>query len=151
MSYLINNNIQFMQTYYRLSSKCFWSLISSINKNFVKSSEPQLTDSHGNNVFDPVEKAKLFTSVFASNSLLEDYDLEPPIASPCGYKMPPITIDHSNLFAVINGLDANKAAGPDEIPPIVIKKSVFTLLNPLCSISLTCIFIENVSIVLACC
>ena len=59
-------------------SKSFWSLANRISKNFCGSSFPPMIKNDGSIVSDPLEKANLFASMFASNSTIDDTGKTPP-------------------------------------------------------------------------
>ena len=104
-------------------NKIFWSTLNSFNSNFNKhSSLPPLVTTDGTVVSDSNSKADLLASIFERNSTLPQNDTPLPHL-PVQY--PDITnliIKTKNVREILNGLNINKSAGPDELPPIVLKR-----------------------------
>ena len=108
---------------YRHDSKCHvycdnYSLYKTINRNFASPSFPPLFHPNGSVATTATEKAEWLASLFATNSTLDDEGLNPPSYTPQTNRMSKIIFRPQ----IIKKLKSDSAAGPDDIPPILIKK-----------------------------
>jgi hypothetical protein len=103
-------------------NRVFWSTVKNFESNFYRSSVPPLTAQHGEVVTSPLEKANLLAELFAANSTLPPLDNDLPASNMNAPPMSNIRVFPDIVQKILNGLDVNKASGPDEIPPIVLKK-----------------------------
>ena len=69
------------------------------------------------------EKAESLASLFATNSTLEDKELNPPSYTPQTNLMNKIIFRPQIIKTAIQKLKSDSAAGPDDIPPILIKNA----------------------------
>ena len=103
-------------------SRPFWSMAKLISRNFSESSIPPLCSSDGSISNDPQSKANIFAAQFASNSTLDDSGKTPQNYPSSPETMPPVSFTTRKVRNILYHLDSTKAAGPDGIPPIVLKK-----------------------------
>lgn len=108
----------------------FWSLVKSVKSNFVKSSIPPLVDTAGI-IIDPRLKANLLAKKFSSNSKLDNTIQPVPNIPNTGTSMKNIYFRDRAVLKVLLSLDIHKSAGPDGIPPIVLKNCARSLVEPL--------------------
>ena len=109
------------------SSRSFWHLAKSLQRNFTVSSFPPLFRSDGTTAITSSDKASLFTQVFSNNSTLDDSGASPPTLSPSNSFLPTIKILSKDVFSALSGLDPTKACGPDGISPVVLKNCASVL------------------------
>lgn len=104
-------------------SRQFWSLAKAVGRNFVTSSFPPLNLPDGKMATTSFDKAKAFASLFASNSTIGDRvnNCDPPIPSYSSSFMKKIQFRTQQIKNIIKEMETHKSAGPDGIPPIVIK------------------------------
>ena len=104
-------------------NKIFWSTLNSFNNNFNKhSSLPPLVTTDGTVYSDSKSKADLMASVFRTNSTLPQNDTQLPLVNFQYPNIKSIIIKTKEVKSILDNLDTNKSAGPDEIPPLVIKR-----------------------------
>lgn len=103
-------------------NKIFWSTLNSFKSNFNKaSSVPPLKSPNGDLVNDPRGKANILANIFSSNSTLDDADQNVPLLNFNSPIIPALKIHTRHVQAILGELSIDKAPGPDEIPPIVLK------------------------------
>ena len=104
-------------------NKIFWSTLNCFNSNFNKhSSLPPLITTDGTVHTDSKSKADLMASIFRMNSTLPDDNVQLPQIQVQYPNIKDITIKTKDVKSILDNLDINKSAGPDEIPPLVIKR-----------------------------
>jgi len=102
--------------------KRFWSLAKKIGSNFCTSSFPSLCSDEGNLIASSREKSETFAKFFASTSTLPDTKATHPGLGSWADEMPELKISTRRVRKALSNIDTSKAVGPDNIPPIVIKK-----------------------------
>ncbi len=103
------------------NNRSFWSLAKCISRNFSEPSFPPILGQDGTLHSNPTEKANIFVKTFALNSTLDDSSKIPPFSPPIHPSMKPIQFTPTSVQKALSSLQANKASGPDKIPPIVLK------------------------------
>ena len=104
-------------------SKVYWSTLNSFKNNFAHTSSiPPLKNTDGILVSDPRGKANLLADVFSKNSTIDDTDQAVPTLNLNAPDIPTIKIHTRHVQTILADLSEDKAPGPDEIPPIVLKK-----------------------------
>jgi len=114
--------------------KRFWSLANKISSNFCTSSFPTLCDDEGNLIAAPAEKSEAFANFFASNSTVPSSNMIPPNLVFQGSEMPSLKISTRKVRKALAKINIAKAMGPDNIPPIVLKKCYKELSPVFCRI-----------------
>lgn len=115
----------------RQGSKAFWSFVKAVSNNFVKSSTPPLHGPDGNPVIDSKAKANLLAALFAKNSTIDESNMAPPTLPSANSAMKTVYFRRRVVLRVLQALDVNKSAGPDGIPPIVLRNCALSLATPL--------------------
>ena len=114
------------------TEKCFWSLSKKIFNNFCNSSFPSIIRPDGSIACSPTDKANLFGSYFSANSSLSDSNAPDRPTQPLSNPIPSIIISARKVRRVLRSLKANKASGPDGIPPRFLKEFADELAPVLC-------------------
>ena len=105
----------------RLGSREFWRITNQVQNRGKKSSIPTLINGP-EIVSSSADKAKIFASIFASNSTLDDQGHEVPFfptVSENQIDTPWVTA--KDVARRIRELESSKATGPDKIPVVVLK------------------------------
>lgn len=104
-------------------NKIFWSTLNNFNCNFNKNSSiPNLISPNGEVICNSREKANLLSTTFSSNSNIQEDDREVPRLGLGAPVISQIKINERLVKKILDNLKVDKAPGPDEIPPIVLKK-----------------------------
>ena len=113
----------------RLGSREFWRIT---NKVLNRGKSPIPTIINGPEVISASsEKAKLFASIFSSNSTLDDSDHPlPEFPSRTDCVLSDFRVTVKDVSRLIHDLVSSKATGPDEIP-VVVLKNISPELSPL--------------------
>ena len=114
------------------TEKCFWSLSKKIFNNFHNSSFPSLIRPDGSIACSPTDKANLFDSYFSANSSLSNSNAPDPPSQPLSNPIPSIIISARKVRRMLCSLKADKASGPDGIPPRFLKEFADELAPVLC-------------------
>jgi hypothetical protein len=115
----------------RRGSRAFWSYVKTVSSNFVNSSTPPLINQDGNPVIDSHAKANLLAALFAKNSTIPESDMVPPTLPSVNGSMKNVFFRRRVVLKALLTLDVSKAAGPDGIPPIVLRNCALSLAVPL--------------------
>ena len=124
----INNN--------KFGSKDWWKLVKQISNLSSKQSGINVLHSeNGKTISDDSEKANLLNVFFASQSVINDQNVdiqqfENPSTSPSDI-LDKIEITPQNVIDILNTLDTTKAVGPDKISPKLLKEASQELSVPL--------------------
>ena len=132
----INKKIASCQT----GSRSFWSLAKVVLQNICHSPHPPLKTNSGSPSCTLSCKANLFASTFASNSNLDDQDVQAPLYPTSTITMSSMKFSTCKVQKVLLQLNTSKSSGPDGIPAIVLKSCVPELppvLNKLFQLSYT--------------
>ena len=105
------------------NNKIFWSTLNSFNTNFNShSSVPPLRSPDGGVISDSKGKADLLAHMFAKNSTLqEDGRGVPRLDMDAAVRIKNLIIKTKEVKNILKNLKLDKAPGPDEIPPVVLK------------------------------
>ena len=102
-------------------SRSFWSIAKVVSQNFCQSSFPPLKNNSDSSSTTPSSKANLFTSIFASNSNVDDQGVQPHHFPPSKFTMSPIKFSTQKAHQTLLQLNTSKSKCPDGIPAIVLK------------------------------
>jgi hypothetical protein len=115
----------------KLNPKKWWGLAKSIMGNNKASTYPSLT-SHGEIFSTDEEKATLFNETFLETSRLNAPPGELLDAEPyTDQELENITIKEQDVKDILSTLNVNKAYGPDNLSPRIIKETGDTLVTVL--------------------
>ena len=122
-----------------VGSKSWWNLIKQQQGFADNDSIPPLAKPNGLVAISSEDKAELLASHFAEKMKVPNPDCSPPvIPSKTNARL---TTCHTNKYEVeklLKNLDVNKALGPDNISPYVLKKCASQLAIPLAQLFNTC-------------
>ena len=118
------------------SEKGWWKIVKQVtNINYKESSIPCLLDNNNDLLTDPLLKAELLNSHFAEICTVDDTHIPLyPDRYHDGEILSSVEITPELVYEELKALDISKAAGPDGISPIVLKKLAAPLCEPLCII-----------------
>ena len=127
----------------KFGQKDWWKLVRSfINKKGLSSNHSPLCV--GNNVlYSNEDKANAFNEYFVLQSTVEDPDDDPPDVLIPSYELSDIVLSIYDIKNVINGLEKNKAVGPDKIHNILLIAAINIISEPLTRLFNRCL-IEKV-------
>lgn len=119
--------------------KIFWSYVKSLSK--TSHGLPSTMNYEGTSADKGEEVCNLFASYFQSTFLLSNNTI--PLLNPNLNPNVPtipynslgicdISINATEVLKLLESLDINKGAGPDDIPPLLIKTCSSSLVKPLC-------------------
>ena len=115
------------------NSKLWWKLAKAVlNPDYVQKSIPSLVDDNNIHYSDPTAKANLLNNYFASICTVNDDHV--PLDPESILDIPPLEIfqfNQQDVYKELQALDTNKAMGPDEISPIVLKNLAGALALPI--------------------
>jgi len=104
------------------TNRSFWSLAISISNNLCHSTFPSLFHADDTMAVSLTDKATLFSSLFSSNSILDDSNIPAPSETPLTNPMPLPIISFHAVKKIFLCQDISKADGQDSIPPRVLKE-----------------------------
>ena len=118
-------NASFLRTNQKSNPKTWWKTVKSFyNTKCTKSDfdQPLIVDNHI--LTDEKDKANALNDFFASQSNLEQEERELPLLYPLNKN----TIENVNITAakvnkILQCLQTSKASGPDELNPLILKKT----------------------------
>ena len=113
----ISNKIASCQT----GSRSFCSVAKVVSQNVCHSSFPLLKNNSGSSFCTPSSKANLFASTFASNSIADDQESQPPFHPTSTITTPPIKFSTRKARKAFLQFNTSKSKGPDGIPAMVLK------------------------------
>ena len=122
-------NAAFLKTNQNRSPKAWWKTI----KQFYNTKGKQSDLSHPLIVNDAIlttekDKADALNAFFAAQSTLEDTDQELPMIYPLNKNtLEHINITSNNVKLILENLRPSKASGPDNINPMILKKTATTI------------------------
>ena len=112
------------------NNKAFWKYASSKRK--MKKEIPHLKRKDGSLTTNDQEKADVLNEQFASVFTQENTDNVPEFESiPVNTKLTSITVTEEQVTKLLKDLRIDKAAGPDNIHPYILKNLAETLAKPL--------------------
>ena len=118
-----------------LKSKKYWSIINQFLHKKKAPRIPPVRDSNNKLVADTSVKANTFNQFFAKQcSLIETDSVLPPEYFATDLKLDNVNLDEAKILALIQGLNANKAHGWDEISIQMIQICDRSLVKPLMKI-----------------
>jgi hypothetical protein len=141
----VNKTRNVRQTYYSklaekikssdLSPNQWWKTLKQItaNNTYTKQTYPPMMDINNNlPINDNVEKADLFNKYFSSQSTLddEDLDVETYIQPTNQTTLSEIILSAQDVKDTLCNLNVNKATGPDDINPNMLKQAANVLAEP---------------------
>ena len=114
----------------KANNKAFWRYANSIKR--LRKQIPNLRKKDGSLTKSDEEKANVlnqqFTSVFTEESLTNPSDIDP---LPVKTLLLNITVKEESLLKILKGLRIDKAAGPDDIHPYILKNFSTSVVKPL--------------------
>ena len=113
--------------------KAWWRTVNTIMKGEKTQSLPPLkTQALANLITDPIEKANIINDYFTSQTkLAEEHKPTPLLAYKTRQKLTSIELTLQEVSDVLTTLNKNKAQGPDNISPHLLKKCSKSLAYPL--------------------
>jgi hypothetical protein len=91
-----------------------------------------LVDKDGNVITNDIGKADLLNSFFCSVFTKENTDVMPDFAQRIdGPGLTEITVDKNKVYKLLSTLDPSKAAGPDNMHPMLLKELAAAIAEPL--------------------
>jgi hypothetical protein len=111
--------------------KRFWSFVKTKNKS---ASTPSLITWGDSTSDTPVGKASLFNQYFVSVFKPKDTDCNYQSNNVFNEKLCNVTVSEQDVCDILTNLDTNKAVGPDNLSPVVLKNCCYQLKGSICKL-----------------
>ncbi|XP_063884696.1 uncharacterized protein LOC135113371 [Scylla paramamosain] len=126
-----------------VSNKTWWSLVKGRQGLNRQDTVPPLTRPDGTVVTSSKDKAQLLATLFAGKMEVDDPERSPPLLEQqCRETVTKVEVTQGLVERLLQGLDVQKAAGPDNISPHVLKQCARELAVPLTTVFSACLW-EN--------
>ena len=123
-----------------VGNKTWWSLVKDRQGLSRQDTVPPLTRPDGTVATSSKDKAQLLASLFARKMEVDDPDRSPPLLEQqCGETVTKVEVTHGLVETILRGLDAQKATGPDNVSPHVLKHCARELAAPLTAVFSACL------------
>ena len=118
---------------HKITSKQWWSVVKSLTRSESDNySISSLKNERGQDVSDTAQKANILNAFFTSQSVLRDNNKVIPEFHPLtDIHLSDLVITSDEVQKVLTHLNPNKAMGPDQINPKVLKECAVELSSPL--------------------
>ena len=123
-----------------VGNKTWWSLVKDKQGTSRQDSIPPLTKKDGTVATSSKEKAQLLASLFADKMKVDAPRQPPPhLQQQCEETVTKVVVRQEQVKLLLRGLDVQKATGPDDISPRVLKKCADELSGPLTTVFTACL------------
>lgn len=127
-----------------VGNKTWWSLVKDKQGTGHQESIPPLSKQDGTVATSSKERAQLLASLFAGKMKVGNPQQPPPqLVQQCEKTVTMVEVTHQQVKRLLRGLDTQKATGPDDISPHLLKRCSQELAAPLTQVFTTCVR-ENV-------
>ena len=115
-----------------IGSKGWWQLVKQQQGYSDDDAIPPLNDTNGRVAVSGEEKANLLASHFAAKMQVDEPNRNPPsVPLKTKKKLSQCLTNKSQVEKLLKALDVNKATGPDNVSPRILKKCATQLAEPL--------------------
>uniref|UniRef100_A0A0P4VTV9 Reverse transcriptase domain-containing protein n=1 Tax=Scylla olivacea TaxID=85551 RepID=A0A0P4VTV9_SCYOL len=126
-----------------VGNKTWWSLVKGRQGLNRQDTVPPLTRPDGTVATSSKDKAQLLATLFAGKMEVDDPERSPPLLEQqCRETVTKVEVTQGLVERLLQGLDVQKATGPDNISPHVLKQCARELAVPLTTVFSACLW-EN--------
>ncbi|XP_063876819.1 uncharacterized protein LOC135109359 [Scylla paramamosain] len=126
-----------------VGNKTWWSLVKGRQGLDRQDTVPPLTRPDGTVATSSKDKAQLLATLFAGKMEVDDPERSPPLLEQqCRETVTKVEVTQGLVERLLQGLDVQKATGPDNISPHVLKQCARELAVPLTTVFSACLW-EN--------